>query len=104
MSYERLLKDFAEHVGDHGKEINFHIETELKYAGYIQRQKNEVAKWDKIEDVAIPKGFDFSAVKGLSNEAREKLIRFHPINLGQASRLSGVSAADIFVLRVALRK
>lgn len=101
-SYARLLQDF-EHVQDCGAEINAQIELELKYAGYIERQKSEVAKLQTLDETPISAHFDFAAVKGVSNEAREKLTRFQPTTLGQASRLSGVSWADISVLMVALR-
>ncbi len=88
---------------DHGLEINTQIELALKYAGYIQRQENEVIKLSNIESISIPVSFDFLKVKGLSNEAREKLHRFRPQNLGVASRISGISPADISVLMVALK-
>jgi tRNA uridine 5-carboxymethylaminomethyl modification enzyme len=101
-SYARLLQDFQQ-VQDFGAEINAQIELELKYAGYIERQKSEVAKLQTLDETRIPTHFDFAAVKGLSNEAREKLTRFKPTTLGQASRISGVSWADMSVLMVALR-
>lgn len=102
-SYAYLLENFPEHTADHGSDINLQIELQLKYAGYIQRQEVEVAKFDHIEKIAIPKDFDFTKVTGLGNEAREKLNRLRPVNLGQASRISGISPADISVLMVALR-
>ncbi|MBS0604694.1 MAG: tRNA uridine-5-carboxymethylaminomethyl(34) synthesis enzyme MnmG [Verrucomicrobia bacterium] len=102
-TYQKLLEEFPDHVSDCGSEVNFQIELNLKYAGYIERQTNEAAKLENIEHLLIPKGFDFRAVTGLSNEAREKLHRIQPSNLGQASRISGVSPADISVLMVALK-
>jgi tRNA uridine 5-carboxymethylaminomethyl modification enzyme len=94
----------AEHgVQDFGEAINEQIELELKYAGYIERQRVEAAKLQTIDNIAIPAYFNFLQVRGLSNEAREKLHRFQPSNLGQASRISGVSPADITILMVALR-
>ncbi len=100
-TYELLLKEYQ--VTDYGPEINFQIELNLKYAGYIERQSHEAAKLETVERFLIPKGFNFLEVIGLSNEAREKLHRIQPSNLGQASRISGVSPADISVLMVALK-
>lgn len=102
-TYQRILQEFPDHVTDCGSEINFQIELNLKYAGYIQRQAGEAAKLEHIDEHLIPAGFDFLAVTGLSNEAREKLSQIQPINLGQASRISGVSPADISVLMVAIK-
>ncbi len=102
-TYQRILEEFPQHVSDCGQETNFQIELHLKYAGYIQRQANEAAKLETIEQFSIPNDFNFLKVIGLSNEAREKLDRMKPINLGQASRISGVSPADITVLMVALK-
>lgn len=101
-SYASLLHDFPELMLDYGQEINFQIELNLKYAGYIERQISDVAKLAHIENIKIPKGFDFSSIIGLRNEARQKLSNANPENLGQASRISGVSPADITVLMIAL--
>jgi tRNA uridine 5-carboxymethylaminomethyl modification enzyme len=102
-TYQKILEEFPEHSTNYGQEINFQIELNLKYAGYIERQANEAAKLETIERFLIPQGFNFLTVSGLSNEAREKLHRLQPANLGQASRISGVSPADITVLMVALK-
>jgi len=98
-----MLLEFPEAIMDHGVEVNTQIELYLKYAGYIERQANEAAKLESIETIAIPPTFQFREVKGLSNEAKDKLCRVQPVNLGQASRISGVSPADISVLMVALK-
>jgi tRNA uridine 5-carboxymethylaminomethyl modification enzyme len=103
-SYAHLLQLFPEHVLDHGEEVNRQIELQLKYAGYIARQELEVAKLQHIEKIIIPHDFDFLGIQGLSNEARERLHRIKPLTLGQASRLSGISPADIQVLMIALKK
>lgn len=102
-TYKRLLGEFPERVSSCGEEIDFQIEIQLKYAGYIERQANEAEKLNHIEQFFVPQGFDFARVKGLSNEAREKLGKICPQNLGQASRISGVSPADISVLMVAIK-
>lgn len=103
-TYASMLKEFPESIVDHGSDINFQIELNLKYAGYIERQNSEVAKLSNLENVKIPAGFDYAAILGLRNEARQKLSCHNPINLGQASRISGVSPADITVLLIALTK
>lgn len=103
ITYEQLRQNYPEHVLDHGVEINIQIEMQLKYAGYIERQHREIAKLDNLENIKVPAGFDFKSVKALSNEAREKLTRVSPHTLAQASRISGVSPADISVLMVAFR-
>jgi len=102
-SYADLMEKFPEHAPDHGLEINQQIELQLKYAGYIERQTAEALRLEAIDHVRIPESFNYRAVAGLSNEAREKLSKRQPLNLGQASRLSGISPADITVLMVALR-
>ena len=80
------------------------IETEIKYAGYIARQQRAIREVQRRETVAIPEGFDYSALQGLTLEAREKLARIRPRNLGQAGRIPGVSPADEAVLSLALRQ
>lgn len=102
-TYQTLIEQFPSIAIDLGEEINTQVELQLKYAGYIQRQSLEAEKLEKIEQISISREFNFLNVAGLSNEAREKLHRVHPITLGQASRISGVSAADISVLLVSLK-
>lgn len=101
-SYTALLTQYPEDFQDFGEEINFQIELNTKYAGYIGRQNTEVAKLSHLENIKVPPTFEFSAVLGLRNEAKQKLLSANPINLGQASRISGVSPADIQVLMIAL--
>jgi len=102
MSYLDLKQSFP--LSDFDLEIERQIELEVKYAGYIDRQATEVQKLAKIEEIAIPRDFDYAKVQGLSNEAREKLRRFNPNTLGQASRINGVSSADISILMVYLKR
>ena len=80
------------------------VETEIKYEGYISRQQAQVEEMLRLENKAIPKDFDYSAIKGLRLEAAEKLNKIRPENIGQASRISGVSPADISVLLIYLSK
>ncbi|MFH0739281.1 MAG: tRNA uridine-5-carboxymethylaminomethyl(34) synthesis enzyme MnmG [Candidatus Omnitrophota bacterium] len=80
------------------------LENEVKYAGFIKRQLVEVEKFKHLEKIRLPDELDYSVVPGLSREIKEKLIRFRPLNLGQASRISGVTPAAVSILMVYLRK
>jgi tRNA uridine 5-carboxymethylaminomethyl modification enzyme len=80
------------------------LEVETKYAGYIKRQQEEVARFQRAEAVAIPECFDFTRVHGLSAEVVEKLGKIRPRTLGQASRIPGVTPAAIAILSVLLRR
>jgi tRNA uridine 5-carboxymethylaminomethyl modification enzyme len=80
------------------------VENSIKYAGYIARQENEVARMKSLEDKQIPPGFDYADVPSLRIEARQKLMKIRPATLGQASRISGVSPADIAILLVWLKR
>ncbi len=102
-SYQSLMQQYAEIV-DYGEETNMQIELSFKYAGYIERQCSEIAKLAHIESVRIPSDFVYDEVSGLRAEARQKLNKVAPQNLGQASRIAGVSPADISVLLIALAK
>lgn len=102
-TYENMLLSYPDLLQNHGKDINLQIEHLVKFAGYIERQHNEVAKLQNIEATPIPKSFVFSSVKGLRNEARDKLSKKAPSTLGEASRISGISPADISILMIALQ-
>lgn len=80
------------------------VEIELKYAGYVDREQEMVRRMEHIEEWAIPEDFDFRAINNITMEAREKLSKIHPENLGQASRISGVSPADVSVLMILLKR
>jgi tRNA uridine 5-carboxymethylaminomethyl modification enzyme len=80
------------------------VEIEIKYAGYIERQEGEVEKHKKFEDKKIPDSFDYTFVPSLRSEARQKLKKIRPSTIGQASRISGVSPADISILIVWLKR
>ncbi len=80
------------------------VEITVKYQGYIDRQLRQVEEMRRLESRPLPHGLDYSSLTGLRLEAREKLSRIRPLNLGQASRISGVSPADIAVLMVALER
>jgi len=74
------------------------VEIEAKYAFYIERQNQQVEKWNRMERRMIPDDFDYASLKGIRAESREKLTRVRPRSLGQASRISGVTPADLNVL------
>lgn len=76
---------------------------ELKYEGYLKKEESAVKEQKRLENKVIPKDFDYNAIKALRIEARQKLSEIRPLNLGQASRISGVSPADIAVLIVAMK-
>ena len=80
------------------------VEVEIKYEGYISRQQAQIDEMLRLESKLIPKDFDYSAIKGLRLEAVEKLNKVRPENIGQASRISGVSPADVSVLLIYLSK
>lgn len=84
--------------------IQMQIEIEIKYEGYIKRQGEHVEKLDKYEDMRIPSDFEYSGLKNLSLEARDRLNKFRPRSVGQASRISGLTPSDISVLLVYLKK
>jgi len=79
------------------------IETEVKYSGFIQRQLADVRNFKHLEKIRIPSDLDYNRIPGLSSEIKEKLSRFNPINLGQASRISGVTPVAITILIVYLK-
>ena len=84
-------------------EILEQVEIELKYEGYIQRQHEQVERMDTLEVQTIPQEFDFSKIRSISTEGKEKLSKVRPTSIGQASRISGVTPSDISVLMVFLK-
>lgn len=80
------------------------INTKIKYEGYLKQQQEDVEKMLSNESVLIPAEFDYFSIGGIRQEAKEKLSRIRPLNLGQASRISGVSPADISVLSIYVKK
>jgi tRNA uridine 5-carboxymethylaminomethyl modification enzyme len=86
------------------REVIEQIEIELKYDGYIHRQEDEIEKFEKFESMIIPSEFDYKNLKAISAEGKEKLSKIRPRSIGQASRISGVTTADVSVLMVHLRK
>lgn len=87
---------------DISDEVLYEIEVECKYRGYIQKEKEAIAQADKLESKPLPADIDYLAIDGLRIEARQKLNKIRPQNLGQAGRISGVSPADVQILIVYL--
>ena len=80
------------------------MEVQIKYEGYILKQNQQIEKFKKLEDKRLGADIDYSSIDGLRIEAQQKLNQFKPISVGQASRISGVSPADINVLLIHLEK
>jgi tRNA uridine 5-carboxymethylaminomethyl modification enzyme len=80
------------------------VEVQAKYSGYIKRQEEEVERNHRHEGTVIPEDIDYAKVRGLSTEVIEKLSKYRPVNLGQASRIQGITPAAISLLRIHLKK
>lgn len=91
-------------ASEYSEEIQEQAEINIKYKGYIEKEKENVAKLQRMENIKIPDNFDFSKVASLSSEALQKMNNIRPKNIAQASRISGVSPADINVLLIYLGK
>ena len=102
MADMRELSSVSEYVDQNELDVEVleQVEIQVKYSGYIQKEKNNAEKLTKLEGVKIPKSFDYTKLKSLSFEAREKLTEIQPATISQASRISGVSPNDISVLLV----
>lgn len=96
--FSRYLQDIA---ATHEEITN--AETSLKYSSYIQKEEELVQHLSNLDNIKLPSGIDYAHINSLSKEAREKLTRLQPLNLGQASRVSGVSPADITALMIFLK-
>lgn len=102
--YYEDLRPFDQGNPGLSKEVSKEAEIEIKYAGYIDKQMAQVEQMRRLESRLLPQDLDYSSIKGLCLEAIEKLDRVKPLNLGQASRISGVSPADISVLVIWLEQ
>ena len=89
---------------DLNNEVKEQVEIQIKYDGYISKQLLQVERFEKMENKFIPQDIDYSQITGLRNEAKQKLAAIQPLSVGQASRISGVSPADISVLLVYLEQ
>ena len=103
LSYEELA-EIDENRPELRADVQEQVNIEIKYEGYIQRQKRQVEQFKKLEAKKIPENLDYEKVTSLRIEARQKLELYRPVSIGQASRISGVSPADISVLLVYLEQ
>ena len=101
LSYE-ILEELDDNRPKLPQDVIEQVEIEIKYEGYIVRQRRQVEQYKKMEHKKIPDSLDYNDVKSLRIEARQKLQNYRPASLGQASRISGVSPADISVLLIYL--
>jgi tRNA uridine 5-carboxymethylaminomethyl modification enzyme len=85
-------------------DVALEVENRVKYEGYIRQQMAEVARFRKMEDQRIPPEIDYDTVKSLSNEGKDKLKRVRPLSIGQASRISGISSADLAALLIHFKR
>lgn len=100
-TYETLIEDRPEGLPD---DVVEQLDIDAQYEAYIKREMQQVSKTKRLEGWKIPASFDYESVSGLRNEARLKLIRFRPETLGQASRIDGVTPAEIGLLQVFIKR
>ena len=98
MKVDKVKNYVAEN--DLDKEIIEQAEIQVKYSGYIEKERNNAEKLIRLEDIKIPENFDYNKIKSMSIEAKQKLSKIRPITISQASRISGVSPSDISVLLI----
>jgi len=103
-TYDELLINYPNDINNYSKEINEQIELEIKYEGYISKQKKEIKKLNDLHNIKIPKNFPYEKLSNLRFEAKSKLMKFKPQNLALASKIDGVCFGDISVLLVELSK
>lgn len=102
-SYDEL-RGYAGELPELSRADEVSVETEIKYDGYLKKQEAQIEQMRKLENKRLPENADYTSLSGLRLEARQKLDKLRPASIGQASRISGVSPADIAVLLVALEK
>ena len=100
ISYDKLHDLF--NISDLSAEVKEQVEISVKYAGYIEKQNEQIARTERMENKLLPEDTDYRQIKNLRDEAKEKLALIKPRSLGQAARISGVSPADIAVLMIYL--
>jgi tRNA uridine 5-carboxymethylaminomethyl modification enzyme len=101
-TYQELLR-IDTHCEKIESVVKEQVEIQIKYQGYIDRQMQQIERGEKLETTKIPADFNYAAISGFSIEAREKLMRFRPDTLGQASRISGITPAAISILAIVLK-
>jgi tRNA uridine 5-carboxymethylaminomethyl modification enzyme len=95
VTWQSMLEMFPESLSCYPEEIGLQVEYDTKYAGYVARQHVQVERQQKMMDKKIPSDFDYTAIISLRNEAKQKFTRIRPLNLDQASRISGITPADV---------
>jgi tRNA uridine 5-carboxymethylaminomethyl modification enzyme len=103
VSYAQLMTLPGAAPGVEDARVAEQVEIQAKYQGYIERQQEEIARYEHYEDLKLPQDVDYGSLRGLSVEVRQKLSLHRPETLGQASRISGVTPAAISVLLVHLK-
>ena len=103
LNYEKL-KEIDDERPELSKAEREQVEIQIKYEGYIKLQEKQVEEFKKLENKKLPSNIDYNQIKGISLEARQKLNEYKPSSVGQASRISGISPADISVLLIYLEK
>lgn len=104
ISYTDLLMLYPDRVEDIGEEAREQVELNERYSGYIEKEKQHVAKFSEMENTLLPQDIDYASISGLRIEARQKLASMKPESLGRAGRISGVSPADVAVLMIWLKR
>ena len=102
LSYEKL-KEIDENRPELPYDVQEQVDINIKYDGYIKRQTRQVEQFKKLENKKIPENINYDEIQSLRIEAKQKLNQIRPVSIGQASRISGVSPADISVLLVYLK-
>lgn len=102
IDYDLDFARFLQQIGADSEQIT-NAETEIKYSSYIQKEEELVKHLSNLDSIKLPEDLDYQNIQSLSKEAREKLSKLRPVNLGQASRISGVSPADITALMIVLK-
>lgn len=103
LSYEDI-NDLSEEPSEVSTQVSEQVEVQIKYQGYIKKQLDQVERFNKMENRRLPEDIDYKEIKGLRLEAQQKLDNIKPLSIGQASRISGVSPADISVLLIYLEQ
>jgi tRNA uridine 5-carboxymethylaminomethyl modification enzyme len=104
VSYAQLMRLPGAGPGAADPQVAEQVEIQAKYQGYIERQSEEIARYEHYENLRLPEGVDYREVRGLSVEAQQKLNQQRPETLGQASRISGITPAAISMLLVHLKR
>jgi tRNA uridine 5-carboxymethylaminomethyl modification enzyme len=104
VSYTKLMELDASNPHITDQQVIAQLEIQARYGGYIERQKNEIRRQSKLESTLLPDKINYTNIRGLSNEARQKLNDQRPDTIGQASRIPGITPAAISLLLVHLKK